>query len=94
MTEYWYCDCRHNADMGEVVRRVDYDKLEATTKYIGDCNARNADRANRLEAALRRARPYVYNAAVADAADLEARHSTLSEIDGLLPQANPEAKHD
>ena len=38
----------------------------------------------RLESALRRARPYVYNAEVADSADLEARWLALNEIDSVL----------
>lgn len=42
------------------------------------------DYVQKLESALRRARPYVYNAEVADSADLEARHLALNEIDSVL----------
>lgn len=69
-------------------------KLDTTAKYLGDCNARNADKANRLEAALRQSRPYVYNAEVADAADLEARYCVLSVIDALLPQTETSAQRE
>lgn len=95
MVNSWHCDCKHNmSGMVEVVLRKDYDLLESSAKYFGECNAKNADEANLLgkrvkdlEAALRQSRPYVYNAEVADAADLEARYATLSLIDGVLPQS-------
>ena len=48
------------------------------------------ERITQLEASLRQARPYVYHAEVADAADLEARLAVLRGIDALLTAPNPE----
>jgi hypothetical protein len=75
----------------DVVLKEDYDKLEKTTIYTGECNALNADKANRLEAALRRARPYVLNHECADAAELEAQGLTLRAIDLALRSVSSDA---
>jgi hypothetical protein len=56
-------------------------------KYVSDSERRIGElevHVRKLEAALRRARPYVYNAEVADSADLEARWLALNQIDSVL----------